>query len=66
MDELDIFVRALSDRIAALEKHIGLKTEMCAGYCNQPTANPGGMCVACQERDRHEIRVRMARERSSR
>ena len=51
--QIDTEIRALSDRMAALEQHIGLKTTICAGYCNQPTANPSGMCLACQERERH-------------
>jgi hypothetical protein len=65
-EEIDVEIRALSDRISWLEIHMGLKTKICAGYCNQPTANPGGICLACQERERHEIRVRMAKERNSR
>jgi hypothetical protein len=51
-EQIDTEIRALSDRIAVVEKSLGLKTMICAGYCNQPTANPGGMCLACQERER--------------
>jgi len=51
--QIDTEIRAVSDRIAALEQHIGLKTVICAGYCEQPTASPSGMCLACQERERH-------------
>jgi hypothetical protein len=50
--QIDTEIRALSDRIAALEQHMELKTTICAGYCGQPTANPGGICLACQERER--------------
>ena len=52
--QIDNEILALSNRMTALENHIGLKTEICAGYCNQPTANPSGMCLACQERERRE------------
>ena len=64
--QIDTGILALSNRIAWLEIHMGLKTTRCAGYCEQPTANPGGMCLACQERERYEIRGRMAEERNSR
>jgi hypothetical protein len=49
----DTMILALSDRIAWLEIHMGLKTTRCAGYCEQPTANPSGICLACQARERH-------------
>ncbi len=53
MDKTEI--RSLSDRITAIEERLGIKTVPCAGYCNQPTAETGGMCQACQERERHEV-----------
>ena len=51
-EQVDTEILALSERMTALERHIGLKTEMCVGYCNQPTANPFGMCLACQNQER--------------
>ena len=60
-ERIDTGIRALSDRISWLEIHMGLKTTICAGYCEQPTANPGGMCLACQVREHridHETRRR--------
>ena len=54
--QIDTEIRALSDRVAAMERHVGMKTQLCAGYCDQPTANPSGMCIACQERERREMR----------
>ena len=57
----DTEIRALSERLTVIERSLGLKTTTCAGYCGQPTANPGGMCLACQERDRRET-ARMNRE----
>ena len=52
--QIDTEIRALSDRIAALERHTGMKTQPCVGYCEQPTANPSGMCLVCRERERRE------------
>jgi hypothetical protein len=46
-EQIDTEILALSNRMTALEQHIGLKTVICAGYCEQPTANPSGMCLAC-------------------
>ena len=59
--QIDNEILALSDRIAWLEIHMGLKTTRCAGYCEQPTANPSGICLACQAREHridHETRRR--------
>jgi len=59
--QIDNEILALSNRMTALERHIGLKTEICAGYCEQPTANPSGICLACQAREHridHETRRR--------
>jgi len=53
---MDTAIQALSDRISAIEKHLGIKTVPCAGYCEQPTGEPSGMCTACQERERVELR----------
>jgi hypothetical protein len=50
--QIDNEILALSNRMTAMEQHIGLKTTICAGYCEQPTANPSGMCLACRERER--------------
>ena len=47
-------LKALSDRIAGIERQLGIKTVMCAGYCEQPTSDPGGMCQPCRERERKE------------
>lgn len=53
-EEMDTTTRALSDRVTEIEKRLGIKTEMCCGYCEQPTSDPGGMCQACRERERQE------------
>jgi hypothetical protein len=62
--QIDNELRALSDRITEIERQMGLKTTMCAGYCNQPTTDPFGMCLACQMREKQvdaELRRRHSR-----
>jgi hypothetical protein len=56
----DTMILALSNRMTAMERHMGLKTVICAGYCEQPTANPSGMCLACQARE-HRIDYELRR-----
>jgi hypothetical protein len=51
---MDTATQALSDRVAEIERQLGIRTEMCAGYCYQPTTDAGGMCQACRERERNE------------
>jgi len=51
---MDTATEALSNRIAEIERRLGIKTETCAGYCEQPTSDPGGMCQVCRERERQE------------
>jgi hypothetical protein len=59
-ERIDTEILALSNRMTALEQHIGLKTVICAGYCEQPTANPSGMCLACHARE-HRIDAELRR-----
>lgn len=47
-------MEALKLRVEEIERRLGIQTAMCAGYCDQPTAEPGGMCQSCQEIDRYE------------
>jgi hypothetical protein len=47
-------MRSLIDRVAEIERHLGIKTQECAGYCDQPTTDPNGMCESCREIDRYE------------
>ena len=49
-------IKALSDRIEQIERRLGIHTVTCAGYCEQPTSDPGGMCQSCRERERRELR----------
>ena len=51
MNEIE---KALSDRITEIEKKLGINTVQCAGYCEQPTSDPGGMCQTCRDRERQE------------
>lgn len=53
---------ALKSRVFELERRAGMRTVLCAGYCDQPTTEPGGMCQPCRERDAQEARrlMRMA------
>jgi len=56
MKNMEYEIKVLSDRIAEIERRLGIKTEVCAGYCGQPTSEPDGMCQACRERDGRESR----------
>ena len=60
---MDPKLKSLSDRIAVIERHLGIKTQMCAGYCDQPTTDPGGMCESCREIERYEMSRLRRRER---
>jgi hypothetical protein len=51
---MDTANKAMSDRISEIERRLGIKTQMCAGYCEQPTSDPGEMCAACREQDVRE------------
>lgn len=56
-----IKLRALEERVSELEQWLGIATQLCAGYCDQPTTDPGGMCSLCREKERQED-ARLRRE----
>ncbi len=57
---MDPVLKSLLDRVLVIERSLGLATQMCVGYCDQPTTGPGGMCESCREIERHEL-ARMRR-----
>lgn len=52
---MDPVLKSLLDRVLVIERHLGIETQMCVGYCDQPTNDPGGMCESCREIERYEF-----------
>lgn len=49
-------IKSLEKRVLDLECKVGIQTVLCAGYCDQPTSDPRGMCQPCREQEQRGFR----------